>query len=133
MQQGHIYYSSDGHTVFLRPGFGFVSKNQAPEEARRPWRIEGIYPKVDSGIPDRTLCPVRALRSYLAATAPIRKERRRLFISVQPHREVEISRDTISRWLVETIQAAYKSTQADTTAQALVGVTGHQVRAMATS
>ncbi len=133
VERGHIYYSADGHTVFLRPGFGFVSKNQGQEEARRPWKIEGIYQKVDGGIPDRTLCPVRALKAYLDATASIRKERLRLFISVQPNRKSEISRDTISRWLVETIQAAYKHAQSDSSAQVLAGVTGHQVRAMATS
>ncbi len=76
---------------------------------------------------------MRALRAYLDATASIRKERLRLFISVQPNRKSEISKDTVSRWLVKTIQAAYKHAQADSSAQVRAGVTGHQVRVLATS
>jgi len=133
VEKGHIKYSMDGHTVYLRPGFGFVAKNQSQNEVRSPWVIRGLYDRVSGDLPDRTLCPIRALRLYLKTVSSFRRDRNRLFISYMKNKLGEISRATISRWLVETIQDAYRNAEGSESARKLAGVTAHQDRAMATS
>jgi len=49
------------------------------------------------------------------------------------NKEGEISTATISRWLVETIQDAYRRAEALESARKLAGITAHQVRGMTTS
>ena len=54
---------------------------------------------------EQALCPVSLFDFYLKRTAKIRAEERQLFItSVEPHRKA--SRDTVARWIRDTLSAA---------------------------
>jgi integrase len=69
--------------VQLAPVPGFLAKNQAPVTSRRPVIIPSLSETVDKTFPDRTLCPVRALKFYVDRTRPpaVRLARQHLFIS----------------------------------------------------
>ena len=55
--------------------------------------------------PDRKLCPVAHIEEYVKRTSDIRGDQRQLFVSYQkPHKE--ISSDTVSRWLKNTLDLA---------------------------
>lgn len=54
---------------------------------------------------DRRICPLTALKEYLARTQGLRNGEKYLFISyVKPHRAV--SRDTISRWAKSVLECS---------------------------
>ena len=80
---------------------------------------------------DATLCPVRALRLYLARTDEIRTTQKRLFISFKEGHAQDICKNTVSVWLKKTVLAAYSFASEDT--RTLHGVKAHDVRAMAAS
>ncbi len=129
---GHCAFSDNFSVLTLRPEVGFLAKNQAPEEVRSPWVIKALRSFVGTDMPDRFLCPVRALSRYLDAVAPYRGGRTRLFLSMQPNRR-EISRATISSWIAKLIRQALTCAESSTELRAFSKVTAHQVRAMATS
>jgi len=55
---------------------------------------------------DRRICPLTALKEYLARTQGLRNGEKYLFISyVKPHRAV--SRDTISRWAKSVLECSW--------------------------
>ena len=72
------------------------------------------------------LCPVRALRIYLDRVKPRRRGRKRLFVSHLDSYDKQISCDTNSRWIIQTIKLAYAVNKLD-----LVPVNAHEVRALA--
>ncbi|MEE9220529.1 MAG: hypothetical protein V3U34_03240 [candidate division NC10 bacterium] len=141
MKDGHIVFSSNYTSVSLRPEVGFLAKNQVVDEIRLPLVIPGLQHRVQSDMPDRTLCPVRALARYLEHTKFLRsgrvlpngKPNERLFISIQQNRRSDISAPTISRWLHEVIVLALHGTLQSPALLAMSKITGHQVRGMAAS
>lgn len=56
---------------------------------------------------DIFLCPVRALRSYLARTKSFRRAKRRLFVSFNPKYCSDVAKGTVSRWFLDLIKLAY--------------------------
>ena len=74
------------------------------------------------------LCSVRALKIYLNRVLPRRKKRRRTFISHLESSDKEISADSISRCIVQTIKFAYESKNLD-----MSKVNAHDVRAWSSS
>ena len=107
----------------------FVAKNQKFGQAERTFTIRSLNEILGpDDVEDRSLCPVRALRCYLERTEPIRKGRARLFISCNPNRTAEITRNALASWLRSTIQLAYR--QAGLSAQ---GSKPHEIRALAAS
>jgi hypothetical protein len=91
---------------------GFLAKNQVPNTSRRLVIIPSLSATVDKTFPDRTLCPVRALKFYVDRTRPptVRRGRQHLFISYAEGYSKEIAPTTISRWIVSTIKLAYQLT-----------------------
>ena len=132
-EDGHVAVSDNGKRLTLRLAVGFLAKNQAPGEVRDPYSIRALSHRVQRDLPDVTLCPVRAFKYYWARSQPIRRGRKRLFISLQENSSKEISRETISRWLVTLIKEAHSRAIVDQDLRKISGVKGHQVRAMATS
>ena len=88
---------------------GFVAKTQNPSVPDP--RFEGFtipaLTRSNTGIHGRRLCPVRAIRQYLARTAPFRSQSSRLFLSAGRNKK-EVSKNTISFWLRRTIVRAYQ-------------------------
>jgi hypothetical protein len=77
-----ISFNKERGEVQLASVPGFVAKNQAPNTPRRPVIIPSLSATVDKTFPDRTLCPVRALKFYVDRTRPptVRRGRQHLFI-----------------------------------------------------
>ena len=88
---------------------GFVAKTQGAS-SHDP-RFEGLCvpasTKSSTNPNSRLLCPVRAVRCYLARTAPHRPRCERLFVT--PGRlKKEISKNTVSFWLWKVISQVYR-------------------------
>ena len=101
---------------------GFLAKNQLPSVLSSPISLPSLSGQ------DSLLCPVRALKIYLERVLSRRKGRKRLFISHLDSYDKEISCDTISRWIVQTIKLAYGTRKLNQ-----VSVNAHEVRALASS
>ena len=114
------------HSVSLGTFPGFLAKNQLPSVLASPI----VIPVLKGQDVNTSLCPVRALRIYFNRVFPRRKGRKRLFISHQDSYEKEISVDSISRWIVQTIKLAHSANNVD---QVPVSVNAHEVRAIASS
>ena len=78
-----IRWSEDKTSVTLKPHMGFLAKNHVatdPTTAFTGFTIKALSDTLSRSEPDRTLCPVRALKWYLDRTKEIRQGRRALFL-----------------------------------------------------
>ena len=86
---------------------GLVAKTQ--DSSSLAPRFEGFsvpaLPNAGNNRSGRLLCPVRAVRCYLDRTAP---HRPRCELFVTAGRNKEISKTTVSFWLLKTISRAYQ-------------------------
>ena len=117
-----VQFSDQSVTLFTFPGF--LAKNQLPSVLSPAICIPALKGQGDTPL----LCPVRALRIYLTRVFPRRKNRKRVFISHLENYPKEISSDTVSRWIVQTIRFAYEGSSLE-----LPKVNAHEVRALASS
>lgn len=117
-----VQFSGDSVSLGMFPGF--LAKNQLPSVLTSPI----VIPSLVGEDVNFLLCPVRALKTYLARVLPRRKDRKRLFISHLESYEKEISADSISRWIVQTIKFAYESRNIEVSK-----VNAHEVRAWSSS
>ncbi|XP_021360867.1 uncharacterized protein LOC110455211 [Mizuhopecten yessoensis] len=110
-KEGHIRWDQTG--VALIPHPGFLAKNDSLSYVSK--RI--FLPKMaslSSVEEDRLVCPCRALSQYLLRTKKFRKGVEQLFVTYKDNLCHAASRDTISRWIVQTIERCYKeSTDTD--------------------
>lgn len=130
----HITQSNGWKYVTLKPNPKFLSKNFNYKSGTRNFEgftIEALKHRVGTDMPkDATLCPVRALKTYLAKTENLRaKENSQLFVALNSKKPV--ARNSISSWIKHTIKYAYENCTEDT--QTLLKVSAHEVRAIATS
>ena len=96
--------------VLLGLSWDFIAKNQLPGQPDRTFRITPLSRIVGSEDEEELLlCPVRALRQYLQASEPRRKNRRRLFIPVSTASKKEASMNAVSFWLRAAILSAYQA------------------------
>ena len=108
----------------------FIAKNQSPDQPSPSVHILPLETIVAPDDKDITLCPVRALRRYLHFTKTLRGGKRHLFISHNPAKIGDIRRPTISRWISEVVECAYKAEASSTT---LTSSRAHELRALAAS
>ena len=124
----HAFSSADvqfsDESVSLCTFHGFLAKNQLPSVVNGPISV----PCLTGEDVNPLLCPIRALRMYLDRVKPRWRSHKRLFISHLDSYDKEISCDTISGWIVQTIKLAYAVNKLD-----LVPVNAHEVRALASS
>jgi len=117
-------------SVLLWPNIEFLPKVNSQFHASQPIRVPSMHASTDQGL--RLLCVRRALKYYLERARQHRKDETsiQLFIAYgKKDLGKPISRQRLSRWLVETIQYAY-------TVQNLPvprGIKGHQTRKQAAS
>jgi len=130
-----VRFSSDWSQVTLEPSSRFLAKNQLatnPNNILRPIVIQALAPTLSGELrDDKKLCPVRALRYYLDRTRQLRGSRELLFVSFWPGHTTEISRNTLSGWLVKTIRLCLQSCTNSTAA--LCNVRAHHIRGLAAS
>jgi len=128
---GHVRFKEDDSEVTLLPFDGFLAKNQRTGEPPRSIVLKSLKGFTPDDDPELLLCPVRALQLYLRATRGRRGTRQRLFISYSVSTQKDITSQTLSRYLRETIQRCYQGQ-----APALVEhchAHAHEVRAIASS
>ena len=115
----------------------FIAKTQRvdrPETALNPVSIPALAPSMGPDLPDRTLCPVRALLFYCDRTkcsAPGRPKR--LFISFKPGHSGDIVKSTISGWIKGLIRSAYSDVRDEDSPHLTFNCQARELRAMATS
>ena len=128
-------HSRDWQTVWVSPNLHFLAKNQSSfaSQDRRSFTIKSLQSIAGPDLPERKLCPVRALRLYLAKTALRRQKQkqRNLFLSINPSRTEEISKSTISQWLRQVILEAHTSPSSHNVT--ISRATPHEIRAIASS
>ena len=110
----------------------FRAKNQKSLQLSRPFSITSISNLLNDDDADNLLCPVRALKQYLKRTASFRNNKRRLFISVNPGYDRDITKSTISRWIKNVIILAYDHHSSSSHVGPLI-VKAHELRAISTS
>ena len=108
----------------------FLAKNQRPDSPSPSIIIKPLSSILNINDPDRTLCPVRALRYYRKRTKGFRRDRRRLLLSWNEGCKKDITKNTISRWIKGVIVDAYKSLPPS---QRSIQARAHEVRAWAAS
>jgi len=124
------YIAMTDPVALLWPNIEFMPKVNTPFHASQPIRVPSMHASTDQGL--RLLCVRRALKYYLERSRALRKDDGsiQLFIAYgKKDLGNPISKQRLSRWLVETIQFAY-------TVQSLPvpqGIKGHQTRKQAAS
>ncbi|XP_053090988.1 uncharacterized protein LOC128318536 [Pangasianodon hypophthalmus] len=116
--------------AFLYPRAGYVPK--VPSSAPRPVVLQAFCPPPFREPDHRKLnctCPVRALDAYVHRTALWRKADQLLVCFGPPKRGFPASKQTLSRWIVESISLAFKSSGLPSP----LGVKAHSTRAVAAS
>ena len=114
-------------TLTLDPAF-LAKTELASDPLSRTFTIPSLSLASDDA--DRSLCPVRSLRAYLARTLSRRVKDSRLFIPFVGERSA-VSRNTISLWIKDVVRRAYSSASQDQLR--LHQRSAHEVRALATS
>ena len=124
-----MVFEPDG-SVSLRFLPEFLAKNQVPGEPSPVIFIKPLSSILCPDDEDRLLCPVRALRLYRRRSKPLRAvSQRRLFISLNPDYNRDVSKVTLARWLTGVIQKAYEKVGGCNELSARA----HEIRAWATS
>ena len=109
----------------------FIAKNQPAGLPSPPIFIKPLEPFLCDDDEDRTLCPVRALKTYKERTKFLRSPaKRRLFVSFRSSKMTDISCPTISRWIKTVIKAAVSKVGSS---QGAKSCRAHEVRAWASS
>ncbi|PJE78317.1 hypothetical protein CI610_02751 [invertebrate metagenome] len=126
-----LRWSRNYSLVTLLTDPSFLAKNQVPNFSPDPIKIPALKAVSGPNDQDLLLCPCRALKFYLDKTKGGRQgPRPRLFLSIKA-KQSDISSQTISRWICETIQKAYEGSTAET--RDSVRVRAHEVRALSAS
>lgn len=122
--------SRDKAVLRLNPAF--LPKVPTPDHLNREVVLKAFYPVPRSNLEKgfRLLCPVRALRLYLAKSGYVRQSPQ-LFVSYQAGKQGgAVSKATIARWIKQMILCAYRQMGRDIPSTL---IKAHSTRAVATS
>ena len=129
-----ISFPTEPHKAVFKLLPDFMAKNQKASMGplgERAYLIPALSPTLSKDMPDRLLCPVRALKWYLKRTQNIRKDRRRLWISCIETTTKDITKSTVASWLKKAIKLTYQ--MAEQKPPILSKLKPHEIRAIATS
>ena len=130
-----LSHSPGWSQVWLQPHAYFLAKTQSSRDLaqRRSFKIKSLCDFAGPDLPERKLCPIRALRLYLAKTEARRRKQKQksLFISLRPTRGKEITKAAIGMWLRTVIKSAHSSCT-DAHMQ-FARATPHEIRAVGSS
>ncbi|KAI2646795.1 UvrABC system protein C [Labeo rohita] len=116
--------------AFLFPKAGYVPK--VPTSTPRPVVLQAFCPPPFRDADQQKLncmCPVRALDAYVHRAARWRKSDQLFVCYGPPKRGLPASKQTLSRWVVDTILSAYEASDLPPP----LGVRAHSTRSMAAS
>ena len=129
-----IQWNEKKTKAFLYPVPGFLPKTLAAAEGQgrfQPIELNSLIPFVRNEVPDRYLCPLRALRYYLQVTVATRGPRNRLFIPYKPGCSSDLHANTVSSWVKQLILYVHKNASSE---KLQVGkVRAHDTRALSAS
>lgn len=131
MDGDHLKWGKDGAWVDLTAGMEFMAKNQRAQHPPRRFRLQALERRDPEG-GEEPLCPVRALRLYLAHTKAYRGEQTRLFLRLNGTDGAGVSSQTLAKWIRETIRICYKEAAPQQVADTQ-GCHAHELRAVAAS
>lgn len=108
----NVSFGADYQSATLSFLPGFLAKTydpSRPDTQLEPVTIPALAPSMGPDLPDRTLCPVRALRFYLKRTQAGLNPKRphRLLIAHKLGHSGDITKHTVSGWIKSTIRSAY--------------------------
>lgn len=125
-----LRWNADGSGVTLWPNMAFLPKVWSRAHLDHPIQLAQYAPPPgEGGDQPEFLCPVRALRAYVAATASIRRSDQLFLCYGGPRRGCAVSKQRLSHWLVDVISHAYEASGHLLPS----GVRGHSTRSIATS
>ena len=113
----------------------FLAKNQVPGDASPVISIPTLDTVTCPDDPDRSNCPVRALRIYRRRTESKRKAGQRcLFMSINPNHTKDVRKNTLARWISNLIKEAYSwAISKDFSYLPLIAPKTHEIRAWSAS
>ena len=120
------------NTVWLAPSDVFLAKNQtsrAPGQ-RRHFKVPALTTFADDSSA-RYLCPVRALRIYMAKTYHRRQGKKLLFLAISPKYKRDITKNTLTNYIKQAIIRAYKSSSEQDVQLSNCSI--HEIRALGSS
>ncbi|KAK0136621.1 hypothetical protein N1851_027194 [Merluccius polli] len=127
-----IRWNSDGTGVALWPNPSFFPKRLPSAHYNQVIELAAYgpsHPPDEEASSAELLCPVRALRCYIQKTAGFRQSDG-LFVCYGGLRKGQaLSRQRLSKWVVEVIEEAYKSRGLPL----LLNIRGHSTRSVSTS
>jgi len=121
--------------VILKPHNGFVSKTQlraSGSSILNSFKIPALIPSLSASLQEeRTLCPVRALKIYLARTQDRRQGKKLLFVAHKKSHNSDICKNTLSGWVRTLLLKCYEDAPDDILS--LQNTKTHEIRALAAS
>ena len=121
--------------IILEPHASFVAKTELRKSGASvlsPVKIPALGPMLGPGQEeDRGLCPVRALKVYIAKTKDLREGKQLLFVSYKAGHKGDIHKNTISSWIRKLLYFSYSKATEDVIR--LSSARTHEVRALASS
>ena len=132
----NVSYDKDFSHVTLRPSEKFIAKTQIRTGNRlKAFRIPSLLSCLDKELTlDRKLCPCRSIKYYIKRSDSVRKNdptKSLLFVSFDPRKQGDISKNTVSGWVSQLIRFVYA--QPGKKALELTGSRAHEVRAYSAS
>ena len=101
-----LRWNSDSSGVTLWPNVAFLPKVLPRNHLNQPIQLARFDPPSEEGGYE-LLCPVRALRAYISATADIRRSEQLFVCHGGPNRGRALTKQRLSHWVVDTITQAY--------------------------
>ena len=140
-----IAHDESWSVVYLEPQSDFIAKNQSSRSVThaRQFKLKALVPPahktrfVSNSFEEaaynrkKLFCPVRALRFYLARTVHRRQGKASLFVSLQPNRRKDITKQSVATWVRRTIKLCYAL--AGENSDNLGRATAHEIRALTAS
>ena len=138
-----LSHTKDWSIVYLEAKSDFLAKNQSIRKDSRKFALKALVKPVHkTSFPpnsseaaqyhrNKLLCPVRALRVYLARTAYRRRNKHALFISLNANHKSDITKQSICNWVRKTIYLCYQL--AGENDQNLGRASVHEIRSVTSS
>lgn len=125
-----LKWSPDGSGVTLWPNTAFVPKVLSRSHCNQPLTLARFAPPPgEGGGRSELLCPLRALKAYITATADIRKSDQLFLCYGGARTGSPLSKQRLSHWIVEVIRHAYETRKRSLPSR----VKCHSTRGIATS
>ncbi len=128
-----LRWKAENAGVYLWPNPSFLPKVLRPGMINQVIELDAFLPDPScsgTGWESSSLCPVRALHTYIEHTRPLRQSHKQLFVCFDKKCAGKpVSKQRLSHWIVDTISQAYSSQNLPVPGD----LVAHSTRSMATS